>query len=140
MVSPGDIPCKNSSLQGISFFFDEEWNNRVIKNELVQDLSRITRIETEILLHTQSLSSVAVAQKMSWASNRRTTRVKDTAYCLLGNFNVNMPLLYGEEEKAFRRLQDELSNLPRTLVYSLGERHLVQRKAKNVEDAFSAAS
>jgi hypothetical protein len=31
-----------------------------------------------------------------------------TAYCLLGIFDVNKPLLYGEEEKSFRRLQDEI--------------------------------
>jgi hypothetical protein len=30
------------------------------------------------------------------------------AYCLLGIFNINMPLLYGEEKKAFRRLQEEI--------------------------------
>jgi hypothetical protein len=27
------------------------------------------------------------------------------AYCLLGIFGVNMPLLYGEGERAFLRLQ-----------------------------------
>jgi hypothetical protein len=45
---------------------------------------------------------------MSWAARRDTTRVEDTAYCLLGIFNVNMPLLYGEGMKAFRRLQEEV--------------------------------
>lgn len=29
-------------------------------------------------------------------------------YCLLGIFDLNMPLLYGEEEKAFQRLQEEI--------------------------------
>lgn len=43
---------------------------------------------------------------MSWASGRRTTRDEDISYSLLGLFNVNMPLLYGEgREKAFFRLQ-----------------------------------
>lgn len=47
-----------------------------------------------------------IAQRMSWASKRFTTRGEDMAYCLLGLFNVNMPLLYGEGgERAFRRLQ-----------------------------------
>ena len=45
---------------------------------------------------------------MSWASRRVTTRTEDTAYCLLGIFDVNMPLLYGEREKAFFRLQEEI--------------------------------
>jgi hypothetical protein len=30
------------------------------------------------------------------------------AYSLLGIFNINMPLLYGEEERAFTRLQEEI--------------------------------
>ena len=45
---------------------------------------------------------------MSWAAKRTTTRVEDKAYCLLGIFDVAMPLIYGEGPKAFRRLQEEI--------------------------------
>jgi hypothetical protein len=45
---------------------------------------------------------------MSWAAHRKTTRLEDQAYCLLGIFGVNMPLLYGEGSKAFLRLQEEI--------------------------------
>lgn len=46
---------------------------------------------------------------MSWASQRQTTRSEDMAYCLLGIFDVNMALLYGEGgKKAFFRLQLEI--------------------------------
>src|SRR5436305_4871678 len=45
---------------------------------------------------------------MSWASKRQTTRVEDMAYCLMGLFGVNMPMLYGEGERAFGRLQEEI--------------------------------
>ena len=45
---------------------------------------------------------------MNWASNRTTTRVEDEAYSLLGLFNVNMPLIYGEGRNAFQRLQEEI--------------------------------
>jgi hypothetical protein len=45
---------------------------------------------------------------MSWASTRETTRVEDLAYCLMGIFNVNLPPLYGEGERAFIRLQEEI--------------------------------
>ena len=48
---------------------------------------------------------------MSWAAKRQTTRVEDTAYCLLGIFGVNMPLLYGEGERAFIRLQEEITKI-----------------------------
>ena len=30
------------------------------------------------------------------------------AYCLLGLFNISMPLLYGEGTKAFRRFQEKI--------------------------------
>jgi hypothetical protein len=45
---------------------------------------------------------------MSWASWRETTRVEDRAYSLLGLFDINMPMLYGEGSKAFLRLQEEI--------------------------------
>lgn len=35
-------------------------------------------------------------------------RPEDTAYYLLGIFSVNIPLLYGEGERAFNRLQEEI--------------------------------
>lgn len=40
-----------------------------------------------------------------------TTRLEDRAYSLLGLFNVNLPLLYGEGEKAFIRLQEEVCGI-----------------------------
>jgi hypothetical protein len=45
---------------------------------------------------------------MSWAADRKTSRVEDMAYSLLGIFDINMPLLYGEGKKAFRRLQEHI--------------------------------
>lgn len=49
-----------------------------------------------------------MAQKLSWASARMTTRVEDVAYSLLGLCDVNMPLIYGEGNNAFLRLQEEI--------------------------------
>jgi len=54
------------------------------------------------------LEKFSVAQKMKWASKRTTTREEDIAYCLMGLFDVNMPLLYGEGSKAFYRLQEAI--------------------------------
>ncbi|KAI0862883.1 HET-domain-containing protein [Xylaria cubensis] len=59
------------------------------------------------LNNVKRLADVPVATKLSWVSERRTTRVEDIAYCLLGLLDVNMPLLYGEGQKAFLRLQEE---------------------------------
>ncbi|ETS87132.1 hypothetical protein PFICI_00960 [Pestalotiopsis fici W106-1] len=49
-----------------------------------------------------------IAEKMSWAARRQTTREEDIAYSLLGLCNVSMPLLYGEGSYAFIRLQEEI--------------------------------
>ncbi|KIW58748.1 hypothetical protein PV05_03246 [Exophiala xenobiotica] len=51
---------------------------------------------------------VCIAERMSWAAKRETSRLEDKAYCLLGIFNINMALIYGEGEKAFVRLQEEI--------------------------------
>lgn len=45
---------------------------------------------------------------MSWAAQRQTRRIEDIAYCLMGLFSVNMPMLYGEGSKAFLRLQKKI--------------------------------
>jgi hypothetical protein len=45
---------------------------------------------------------------MSWAAKRKTKRPEDLAYSLLGIFDVNMPLIYGEGTMAFQRLQEEI--------------------------------
>ena len=89
-------------------FFDNAWNMRGSKLDLEKQLSAITGISRLALQGTQVLSDLCVAQKMSWAARRETTRLEDTAYCLLGIFDVNMPLLYGEGKKAFHRLQEEI--------------------------------
>ncbi|KZZ98540.1 HET domain containing protein [Moelleriella libera RCEF 2490] len=51
------------------------------------------------------LDSFHAAVILNWASERSTTRKEDAAYSLIGLFNVNLPLLYGEGDKAFMRLQ-----------------------------------
>ena len=72
-------------------------------------LSTITGISLRILKTPNMLQNCAAAKRMSWAASRETTRPEDIAYCLMGIFGVNMPLLYGEgEQKAFNRLQEEI--------------------------------
>ncbi|KAH8734173.1 heterokaryon incompatibility protein-domain-containing protein [Ilyonectria robusta] len=89
-------------------FFDQTWNYIGSKGTLATRLSEITSIDIDVLNHKAPLSSVCVAKRFSWAANRETTRSEDSAYCLLGIFNINMPLLYGEGQGAFRRLQEEI--------------------------------
>ena len=88
-------------------FFDQDWTEIGTKASLQTLISDLTGIDNQILLNNDA-GDVSVAQKMSWASKRETTRVEDQAYCLMGIFGINMPLLYGEGENAFRRLQLEI--------------------------------
>jgi hypothetical protein len=64
-------------------------------------------IEDNFLLG-RDVRLASVAKRFSWAALRETSRTEDIAYCLLGIFDVNMPLLYGEGKKAFIRLQEEI--------------------------------
>lgn len=84
------------------------------KIDLSQSISQITGIPVEILRPSfyptlDRLKTSSVAQRMSWAAGRETSRIEDTAYCLMGIFDVNMPLLYGEGQRAFIRLQQEIA-------------------------------
>ncbi|KAI3321939.1 HET-domain-containing protein [Xylariaceae sp. AK1471] len=90
-------------------FYDFHWNMIGNKFGLSAILSDVTDIAQGYIITTLPLSSANVAEKMSWASPRSTTREEDGAYCLLGIFDVNMPLLYGEGGSgAFLRLQEEI--------------------------------
>lgn len=89
-------------------FYDRLWTCIGTKVELRSVLSKITAIESAVLDDASLLPRLPVARRMSWAARRTTTRIEDMAYCLMGIFDVNMPLLYGEGHKAFLRLQDQI--------------------------------
>lgn len=93
---------------GKIIFYGEEWTLIGTKGTMLETLQQVTGVPAEILSATKALDTVSVAARMSWAAYRETTRVEDMAYCLLGIFDVNMPLLYGEGSKAFLRLQSEI--------------------------------
>ena len=95
-------------------FYDESWEPIGTKDSLSEQLSAITGIGLDVLISSKHgyqeeiLAQVPIAKRMSWAAERNTTRVEDMAYCLLGIFGINLPLLYGEGERAFMRLQEEI--------------------------------
>ena len=89
-------------------FFNQSWQPIGDKKMLAPTLSRIARVPLHVLREGFSDSRPCVAQIMSWAASRRTTRVEDKAYSLMGLLDANMPMLYGEGKKAFHRLQLEI--------------------------------
>jgi hypothetical protein len=89
-------------------FYDQDWHFRGTKSDLKNLIADISQIVTEVLENPDGLYRLPVAQRMSWAAKRQTTRIEDAAYCLLGIFQVNLPMLYGEGQRAFLRLQEEI--------------------------------
>ncbi|KAF2681715.1 HET-domain-containing protein, partial [Lentithecium fluviatile CBS 122367] len=88
-------------------FYIKGWKCVGNKSSMKAKLARITGVNERSL--TGFLPNVRVAERMSWAAGRETTKGEDMAYCLMGIFDVNMPLMYGEGgEKAFIRLQEEI--------------------------------
>ncbi|KAK4506392.1 hypothetical protein PRZ48_000122 [Zasmidium cellare] len=87
-------------------FYDFYWVEVGTKQSLCDSIAMITKIDPVVLRGGDPLKRT-VAERMSWAATRSTTRVEDTAYSLMGLFNVFMPMLYGEGHRAFQRLQEE---------------------------------
>jgi hypothetical protein len=92
----------------IVIFFSMNWKPIGTKIDLKTPLSQITGIGAKYLTGGTPIWRASVARRMSWISKRVTTRIEDTAYCLMGIFEINMPLLYGEGQRAFLRLQEEI--------------------------------
>ena len=97
MIAPRDLQ-----------FFNRYWHPIGDKRTLSPILEVITRVPQHILKEGLSSNRPCVAQIMSWAAYRTTTRVEDRAYSLMGLLDVNMPMLYGEGKRAFHRLQLEI--------------------------------
>lgn len=94
-------------------FFDKHWEQFGSRDALSDVLEAVTDIDESVLSRrgqdvTTLLENLTIAKRMSWAKDRETTRSEDVAYCLLGLFQVHMPMLYGEGERAFIRLQEQI--------------------------------
>ena len=98
-------------------FLAKDWNTQLgSRGDLIRLLSPITGIPQEYIGYFAgstvtspgTMDTACVAEIMSWASSRQTTRRKDEAYSLMGLLGVYMALLYGEGDNAFRHLPSEI--------------------------------
>jgi hypothetical protein len=88
-------------------FFSIEGTPLGDKKSLERQIHEITEIPDRAL-RGHDLTEFTIAERLSWSKSRHTTRKEDKAYCLLGIFNVFIPLIYGENEYAYTRLREEL--------------------------------
>jgi hypothetical protein len=105
-------------------FYDKDWIYHGSRTEVARELAQVTYIDLRLLNSSRDenlarnsgrvkareiLGDYSIANRMSWAAKRETTRPEDIAYCLFGMFDVHLPPLYGEgADKAFLRLQEEI--------------------------------
>jgi hypothetical protein len=83
-------------------------------------IHEITGIAASVL-RGDALSNFSIDERMSWAEYRNTTLEEDKSYCLLGIFDVSMPLIYGEGgDRASRRLQEEIHKFYKGMQLSCG--------------------
>ncbi|KIJ19671.1 hypothetical protein PAXINDRAFT_166749 [Paxillus involutus ATCC 200175] len=75
--------------------------------DILRVLERVTRIPV-VDIAAFSPGWDRVYEKMTWASQRRTTKIEDAAYSLIGIFNVTIPIAYGEGGWAFHRLMEAI--------------------------------
>ena len=100
-------------------FFTQEGQRIGDKRSLEQQIHEITGIAIPALRGVP-LSQFEVDERFKWIETRQTTRDEDMAYCLLGIFDVFMPLIYGEgKENAIRRLRKEITDRQGGTVYHL---------------------
>jgi hypothetical protein len=90
------------------YFYSASWQRLGMRSDLLGLLEDITLIDRSTLAHG-NVKQISVARRIHWVSGRQTSREEDLAYCMLGIFDVNMTLIYGEGmEKAFNRLQEQI--------------------------------
>ena len=88
------------------YFFDRYWRFIGTKDSLSAQIEQITNIKAQYL--HGDISKACIAVKMSWLARRKTKEIEDMAYCMFGVFGITTFVRYGEGERAFVRLGEEL--------------------------------
>ena len=92
----------------IGVFYSRDHVRLGDRTSLEQQITKITGIAIEAL-QGQMLSGFSIDEPFFWVEKRQTIEEEDKAYCLLGIFDVFLPLIYGEgQSKAMRRLRKEV--------------------------------
>ncbi|KAG1723421.1 heterokaryon incompatibility protein-domain-containing protein [Suillus paluster] len=120
-----DIPCNKWTERGWTLqkllapihikFFNQHWIPMMHnQNDKHPDMERsgcimLSTLESATGIPCHDICDFAPAafwvnERMQWAARRKTTRVEDMAYSLMGIFNVSLQIAYGEGECAFSRL------------------------------------
>ncbi|KAG2361382.1 hypothetical protein BDR07DRAFT_1409880 [Suillus spraguei] len=102
LLAPSQIKFYGSNWEPLTDFMNDRRNK-----DIMEKISTLTDI------HMDDLESFTpgidrVPEKMLWASKRRTTRIEDMAYSVIGIFDISLMITYGEGNRAFFRLMEEI--------------------------------
>lgn len=90
-------------------FFSKEGTLLGDRDSLRDIIHEITKIPLGALMG-DAMSDFSTECRFSWTEGRQTKRDEDMAYCLLGIFDISMPVMYGETgRKALSRLKDAIA-------------------------------
>ncbi|KAF3009243.1 hypothetical protein E8E14_009508 [Neopestalotiopsis sp. 37M] len=121
--------------QSVEFFSasGQRLGDKMSLELLIHDITGIATVA----LRGHPLSQFDENERMSWLSNRQTTRDEDMAYCMLGIFNVAMYCVYGEgRDNAEVRLRQTIANWPKALLeVQLTLQSWLDRALKDFEQA-----
>jgi hypothetical protein len=99
-------------------FFTQDRKPLGDKKSLERHICEITRIPSGAL-RGSPLADFSIAERMSWAQTRQTTREEDMAYSLLGIFDIFMPLIYGEGRgNATGRLREAIDKKEKGMLFA----------------------
>ena len=114
-------------------FYDREWVPLGAKSALSPTLSAVTGVPVDLLSGKTHLEQYSVAERMGWAAARKTACLEDEVYCLMGIFDVKMPIVYGEGRRnAFRRLEAEMERQQRDITSLKPSMIAGERDARNL--------
>lgn len=105
LLAPSQIKFYGTNWQPLVPLYDSKSDR--VSDTIMRKIEKITNIPLRDL-KSFSPGTNRVPEKMLWASKRRTTRVEDIAYCLIGIFDVSLMIAYGEGNRAFFRLMEEI--------------------------------
>ncbi|KAF8846757.1 hypothetical protein BDZ45DRAFT_784977 [Acephala macrosclerotiorum] len=114
-------------------FFSKEGKLLGNKNSLERHICEVMGISARAF-RGSALSDFSVIERMSWATSRAITCKENMVYSLLGIFDVNIPLIYGEKKvKALKRFREEIEKASKVTAH-LVIRELLIRAGIKRED------
>ena len=93
--------------RGLATFLNLTLSNHKESPVVISEMEQVPRVSAEQLAVLQP-GLDRVWEKLYLASTRQTTLVEDIAYSLLGIFNIAIPVIYGEGNRAVGRLLEHI--------------------------------